>query len=205
MAHGDERGLKIPPRIAPIQVKIIPIAMHKEGVLEKAKELKNNLDEEFRVEVDEREQVTPGYKFNECELKGIPVRIEIGPRDIENGECILVRRDTLEKKTIKLDNLNAEIRNTLEGIQNNMYKMCEDRLKEKTQFAETLEEFEKKINEKQGYIKAMWCGDMACEDKIKELTGAPSRCIPFKQEHLSDNCVCCGKPAKHLVFFGRQY
>ncbi|MCI8393349.1 MAG: proline--tRNA ligase [Clostridia bacterium] len=205
MAHGDERGLKLPPRVAPIQVKIIPIAMHKAGVLEKAEELKEVLKKEFRVEVDSREQVTPGFKFNECELKGIPLRIEIGPRDIENGKCIIVRRDTLEKKEIELVNLESEVRKCLEDIQKNMYDMCKKRLEEKTQVAYTLEEFEKKINDNQGYIKAMWCGNNECEEKIKELTGAHSRCIPFEEEHLSDTCVCCGRQAKHEVYWGRQY
>jgi prolyl-tRNA synthetase len=184
MAHGDERGLKLAPKLAPIQVKIIPIAMHKEGVLEKAEELKERLSKEFRVELDDRKEVTPGFKFNECELKGIPLRIEIGPRDIENGKCIIVRRDTLEKKEIELTNLENEIRETLEEIQKNMYRICENRLREKTVVATTLKEFEDKINEEQRYIKAMWCGDSACEDKIKELTGAHSRCIPFEQENL---------------------
>jgi len=159
MAHGDERGLKLPPRVAPIQVKIIPIAMHKAGVLEKAEELKEVLKKEFRVEVDSREQVTPGFKFNECELKGIPVRIEMGPRDIENGACILVRRDTLEKKTIKLEDLEKELKQTLEDIHNSMFKMCKDRLKEKIEEAKTLEEFEDKINKNQGYIKASFMSD----------------------------------------------
>lgn len=205
MGHGDERGLKIPPKVAPIQVMIIPIAMHKEGVLDKAQEIEDVLKKEFRVEVDIREQFTPGYKFNDCELKGIPVRIEIGPRDIENGECTIVRRDTLEKKIIKICDINKEVKALLEEIQNNMFNICKDRLDKKTQIATTLDEFEKKINQNQGYIKAMWCGDTACEDKIKELTNAHSRCIPFKQEKLGDTCVCCGKPANIMVMWGRQY
>ena len=205
MAHGDERGLKLPPKLAPIQVRIIPIAMHKEGVLEKAEEIKKSLEKDFRIELDAREQVTPGFKFNDCELKGIPVRIEIGPRDIENGECILVRRDTFEKVVVKLEELNVKLKEMLEDIQNNMYNMCKKRLEEKTQIATTMEEFEKKINENQGYIKAMWCGDEECENKIKDLTGAHSRCIPFNQEEISDKCVCCGKHADTMVVWGRQY
>jgi len=205
MAHGDNRGLKLPPRVAPIQVRIIPIAMHKEGVLEKAEELKKKLEKDFRIEVDARDQVSPGFKFNDCELKGIPVRIEIGPRDIENGECILVRRDTLEKTTVKLEELSTKLKEMLEDIQDNMFKICQKRLEEKTQIAINLEEFEEKLNENQGYIKTMWCGNTECEDKIKELTGAHSRCIPFKQEHISNTCVCCGKEAKHMVIWGRQY
>lgn len=205
MAHGDERGLKIPPKIAPIQVKIIPIAMHKEGVIEKAEELRKKLAKSFRVELDDRDQVTPGYKFNECELKGIPVRIEIGPRDIENGECIVVRRDTLEKIVVKLEDLKDELEKTLEEVQKNMFDICKKRLEEKTQVATTLEEFEEKINKEQGYIKAMWCGNSECEDKIKEITGAHSRCIPFEKEHISSKCVCCGKESKYFVIWGRQY
>ena len=205
MAHGDERGLKLPPKVAPIQVIIIPIAAHKEGVIEKAEELKEILKKNYRVEVDTREQVTPGYKFNECELKGIPVRIEIGPRDIENGKCIIVRRDTLEKKEVSISNIEDEIEATLKDVQNNMFTICQKRLEEKTQIAKTLEEFETIINSNQGYIKAMWCGDIGCEDKIKELTGAHSRCIPFEQEHIADTCVCCGKEANKMVVWGRQY
>ncbi len=205
MAHGDNRGLKIPPKVAPIQVRIIPIAMHKEGVLEKVHELKTRLQKDFRVEVDDRDNVTPGFKFNDCELKGIPLRIEMGPRDIENNECILVRRDTIEKITVKLDNINEEVKNILEDIQNNMFNICKQRLQEKTQIAKTMEEFEEKINTNQGYIKAMWCGNVECEDKIKERTNAHSRCIPFEQETLSDTCVCCGKKAKYMVVWGRQY
>ncbi len=205
MAHGDERGLKLPPRVAPIQVRIIPIATHKGGVIEKAEELKKELSKEFRVEVDDREYVTPGYKFNDCELKGIPLRIEIGPRDIENNECILVRRDTLEKSTVKLDKLNETVKEMLEDIQKSMFEVCKKRLEEKTQVAYTLEEFEEKINKNQGYIKTMWCGSEECENKIKELTGAHSRCMPYDQEHLADTCVCCGKKAEHMVVWGRQY
>lgn len=157
MAHGDERGLKLPPRVAPIQVKIIPIAMHKEGVLEKTEELKNILKKDFRVELDSRDKVTPGYKFNECELKGIPVRIEMGPRDIENGKCIIVRRDNFEKREVELKNIKEELNEVLEDIQKNMFEECKKRQIEKTQTAKTLEEFETKINENQGFIKAMWC------------------------------------------------
>ncbi len=205
MAHGDNRGLKLPPKVAPIQVRIIPIAMHKEGVLEKVEEIKKSLENKFRVEIDARDQVSPGYKFNDCELKGIPVRIEMGPRDIENGECILVRRDTLEKITVKLEELSTKLEEMLEEIQNNMYKICQKRLEEKTQIATNMEEFEKKINENQGYIKTMWCGNKECEEKIKEQIGAHSRCIPFEQEHIAETCVCCGKEVKYMVIWGRQY
>ena len=210
MAHGDNRGLKLPPKVAPIQVGIVPIASNKEGVKEKATELADSLreyrkNEPIRVELDLRDQYSPGYKFNYWEMKGVPVRIEIGPRDIENGECIIVRRDTLEKTTVKLDNLNETVINLLEEIQTNMYNMAMEVRNRRTNEAHNMDEFKQKLDENQGYIKAMWCGNAECEDKIKELTGAKSRCIPFEEEHIDDKCVCCGRPSKHLVYWGRQY
>lgn len=205
MAHGDNRGLKLPPRVAPVQVKIVPIAMQKEGVKEKTIQLYETLKNKFRMEIDLRDNVTPGYKFNECEMKGIPVRIEIGPRDIENGECILVRRDTLEKTTIKLENIEEELEKLLEDIQKNMYEICKKRMESKTTIAHTLEEFKANMDKEQGFIKAMWCGNAECEEKIKELTSAKSRCMPFEQEHIGDTCVCCGKKADKMVVWGRQY
>ena len=205
MTHGDNRGLKLPPKVAPIQVVIIPVAQQKEGVVEKATEIANNLKKEFRTEIDVRDNYTPGYKFNYWEMKGVPVRLEIGPRDIENNQCVLVRRDTLEKETVSLDNVNKRISELLEEIQKNMYKMAQENVVNKTTVAKTLDEFEKNINENQGYIKAMWCGSEECEEKIHDLTGAKSRCIPFEQEHISDTCVCCGKPATKMVVWGRQY
>lgn len=205
MAHGDNRGLKLPPKVAPIQVVVVPVAQQKEGVVEKATELTNNLSKEFRTELDARDNYTPGYKFNYWEMKGVPVRLEIGPRDIENNQCVLVRRDTLEKETVSLENVNKRIAELLEEIQKNMFKIAEENTKKKTTVAKTLEEFEKNINENQGYVKTMWCGSSECEEKIHELTGAKSRCIPFNQEHISDTCVCCGKPASKMVVWGRQY
>ena len=205
MAHGDNRGLKLPPRVAPIQVEIIPIAQHKEGVEEKVSEIYERLKAKFRVEKDFRKQVSPGVKFNDCEMRGIPLRLEMGPRDIENGECVLVRRDTSEKIPVKLENLEETIEKLLEDIQNNMFEMCKKRMEEKTTEAHTLEEFEEKINSNQGFIKAMWCGNAECEAKIKELTAAKSRCMPFVQEKIDDKCVCCGKPADKYVIWGRQY
>ena len=205
MAHGDNRGLKLPPKVAPIQVVIVPVMMKKEGVKEKATELYERLNKKFRVEVDLRDNYTPGYKFNDWELRGVPVRIEIGPRDIENNVCVVVRRDTLEKETVSLDELEDKIQDLLEKIQSNMFEQCKKIREERTTTAQDLDEFVKNINENQGYIKTMWCGDVECENKIKELTGAHSRCIPFNQEHLSDKCVCCGKPASTMVVWGRQY
>ena len=205
MAHGDNRGLKIPPKIAPIQIVIVPIAMHKENVKEKSEELYNILNTNYRTYLDTRDQYTPGYKFNDWEMKGVPIRIEIGPRDIENNECIIVRRDTNEKIVTKIDKIVETIKNTLEDIHKNMYNQCKKRLEEKTTTAYNLDEFINKMNENQGFIKAMWCGSEECENKIKELTSAKSRCLPFNQEKISDTCVCCGKKADKLVIWGRQY
>ncbi len=205
MAHGDNRGLKLPPKVAPIQVVIVPVMIKKEGVKEKATELYERLNKKFRVEADLRDNYTPGYKFNDWELRGVPVRIEIGPRDIENNVCVIVRRDTLEKETVNLDELEDKIQELLEKIQANMFEQCKKIRDERTTTAQNLDEFVKNINEKQGYIKTMWCGDVACEDKIKELTGAHSRCIPFIQEKIGTKCVCCGKDATTMVVWGRQY
>ena len=205
MAHGDNRGLKLPPRVAPIQAVIVPVASHKEGVKEKAQELYEKLNNKYRMEIDLRDQYTPGYKFSDWEMRGVPVRIELGPRDIENNVCVVVRRDTGEKQTIELANLEDELQKILEDIQKSMFEACKKNVEEKTTIATTLEEFEKNINENQGYVKTMWCGDVACEEKIKELTGAHSRCMPFNQEHISDTCVVCGKKADKMVVWGRQY
>ena len=205
MAHGDNRGLKLPPKVAPIQVEVIPIAMHKEGVEDAVSKVYERLKDKFRVEADFRKQVSPGVKFNDCEMRGIPIRLEMGPRDIENNECVLVRRDTSEKITTKLDNLEETISKLLDDIQNNMYAICKKRMGDKTKDAHTLEEFEAIINKEQGFIRAMWCGNAECEAKIKELTAAKSRCMPFEQEKIDDKCVCCGKPASKLVIWGRQY
>ena len=205
MAHGDNRGLKLPPYVAPIQIVIIPIAQEKGNVLEEANKIKEKLKEKFRVELDNRDNYTVGYKFNDWEMKGVPVRIEIGPKEIEKGEVIVTRRDTLEKMPIKIDELQTKIEELLEDIHKSMYQACKNRMKEKTSIALNMDEFIKNIDENQGFIKTMWCGSQECEDKIKELTGAPSRCIPFEQEHLSDTCVCCGKKAEKMVVWGRQY
>ena len=205
MAHGDDRGLKLPPRVAPIQAVLVPIAMHKEGVKEKAQEVYEKLQEKYRMELDIRDQYSPGYKFNDWEMRGVPVRIELGPRDIENGKCIVVRRDTNEKIEVNLDELQEKLQTILDDIQQNMYNICKERNINRTSIAKDLNEFEEKINSNQGYIKTMWCGDVECENKIKELTGAHSRCIPFEQENISDTCVCCGKKADKMVVWGRQY
>ena len=205
MAHGDNRGLKLPPSVAPIQVVIVPVAMHKEGVVEKATEIYKELKEKYRVKIDIRDNYSNGYKFNDWEMRGVPVRIEIGPRDIDNGVCVLVRRDTLEKVIVELDKFSEILEKMLEDIQQSMYQECIKRNEQRTSVAINMEEFIQKINKNQGYIKTMWCGDEECENKIKEQTGAHSRCIPFTQEHLSDTCVVCGKKAQKEVIWGRQY
>ena len=205
MAHGDNRGLKLPPYVAPIQVVIVPIAQEKGNVLEEAGKIQEKLKEKFRVELDDRDNYTVGYKFNDWEMKGVPVRIEIGPKEIEHGEVIVTRRDTLEKMPVKIDELPEKMEELLKDIHNSMFNACKKRMEEKTTVALNMEEFEKNINENQGFVKTMWCGSQECEDKIKELTGAPSRCIPFEQEHLADTCVCCGKKADKMVVWGRQY
>ena len=205
MAHGDNRGLKLPPRVAPIQAVLVPIAAHKEGVLEKTSAIYDSLKNKFRMKFDDRDNVSPGFKFNDWEMRGVPVRIEIGPRDLEEGLAVLVRRDTSEKITVKIEDLETEIENLLETIQKDMFNACVERKNNKTTVAYSLEEIEKNLAENQGYVKTMWCGDRACEDKVKEVTGAPSRCMPFEQEHLADTCPICGKKADKMIVWGRQY
>ena len=203
MVHGDNNGLVLPPRIAPTQVVIVPIQQQKEGVLDKAFALRDVLSN-FRVKVDDSDK-SPGWKFSESEMRGIPVRVEIGPRDIENNEAVLVRRDTHEKITVSLDEIEAKVSELLDTIQNDMLERARAHRDSHTYVATTYDEFVKTINEKPGFVKAMWCGDQACEDKIKEDTAATSRCMPFAQENLSDKCVCCGKPTKKMVYWGRAY
>ena len=203
MVHGDNNGLVLPPRIAPTQVVIVPIQQQKEGVLDKAFALRDVLSN-FKVKVDDSDK-SPGWKFSESEMRGIPVRVEIGPRDIENNEAVLVRRDTHEKVTVSLDEIETKVSELLDTIQHDMLERARAHRDSHTYVATTYDEFVKTINEKPGFVKAMWCGDQACEDKIKEDTAATSRCMPFAQETLSDKCVCCGKPAKKMVYWGRAY
>ncbi len=206
MVHGDDNGLVLPPKIAPIQVVIVPIAAHKGGVIEKAKELEAKLKAKgLRVKVDDSDN-SPGWKFAEYEMKGVPVRLEIGPKDIEKDQCVLVRRDNREKVFTPLAELEQTVENTLQAVHDGLYQKALENLKEKTHTALTYEEFLDISKNQGGFIKAMWCGESACEDKIKDETGGvKSRCIPFHEEHLADTCVCCGKPAKHMVYWGKQY
>lgn len=204
MVHGDDSGLVLPPRIAPTQVMIIPIAQKKEGVLEKATELKTKLTGICRVGLDDSEK-SPGWKFSEYEMRGIPVRVEIGPKDIEAGQCVLARRDTGEKITIALDNIETEVAKLLDNIQADMLAKATAHRDSHTYTATTMDELDKIVNETPGFVKAMWCGDEACENKIKEEYSVTSRCMPFEQEHIDDKCVCCGKPAKTMVYWGKAY
>ena len=205
MVHGDNSGLVLPPRIAPIQTCIVPIMQKKEGVLAKCHEIYEDLRASgISVKLDDSDK-SPGWKFAEAEMRGIPVRVEVGPRDIENGKCILVRRDTREKIEADLENLGETITELLNTIQKDMFNRALAHREEHTYTAKDYNEFKETIESKQGFIKAMWCCDQACEDKIKEETGATSRCMPFAQEEISDVCVCCGKPAKKMVVWGRAY
>lgn len=203
MVHGDDNGLVLPPKIAPVQVIIIPVQQQKEGVLDKAYELKERLSG-FRVKVDDTDK-SPGWKFSECEMRGIPLRVEIGPKDMANNQAVLVRRDSHEKTVVSLDELENQVSSMLDTIQSDMLKRAKEHQKAHTYSAVSWEEFVEVINSKPGFVKAMWCGSRECEEKIKEETGATSRCMPFEQEHLADTCICCKKPAKKMVYWGRAY
>ncbi|MDO4397021.1 MAG: proline--tRNA ligase [Oscillospiraceae bacterium] len=205
MSHGDNNGLVLPPKVAPIQVIILPIAQHKEGVLDKAFELRDRLSKSFRVRVDSSEQ-SAGWKFAEYEMKGVPLRLEIGPKDIEKNQCVLVRRDNREKIFVSLDELECTIEKALNDYGKAIYDKALTNLKNRTYACTSLDEIKEKLAScGDGFVKAMWCGEEECEDKVKELTGVGSRCIPFEQEQLSDKCVCCGKPAKYMVYWGKAY
>ncbi|KLT19732.1 proline--tRNA ligase [Neobacillus vireti] len=204
MVHGDDRGLVIPPKAAPTQVMIVPIAQHKEGVLDFAYDLKKSLSAVARVDIDASDK-KPGWKFNEYEMKGIPVRLEVGPKDIENKQVVLVRRDTLEKVIVPLAELETKLVELLDDIQSNLYNKALNHREDRTSVALTLPELQESLEAKPGFIKAMWCGELDCEEKIKEEAGATSRCIPFEQEQLSDSCVCCGKEAKQMVYWAKAY
>lgn len=203
MVHGDNSGLVLPPRIAPTQVMVIPIAQHKEGVLDKAYEVSSKLGN-FRVKVDDSDK-SPGWKFSEQEMRGIPVRIELGPKDIEANQCVVVRRDTREKIVVSLDEVDTKVAQILDMMQVEMLERARVHRDEHTYEAKTMDEFMDIAANKPGFIKAMWCNDVACENSIKEKAGCTSRCMPFAQERLTETCVCCGKPAKSLVYWGKAY
>ncbi|MDO4733753.1 MAG: proline--tRNA ligase [Lachnospiraceae bacterium] len=205
MVHGDDSGLVLPPRIAPTQVMVIPVAQHKEGVLEKADEIYKAIEKAgIRVGIDETDK-SPGWKFSEQEIQGIPLRVEIGPKDIEAGQAVIVRRDTREKYFVSIENITDRLSQILNIMQHDMLERAREHLNAHTFVAKTYDEFKDIIENKPGFVKAMWCGDEACELKIKEDTTATSRCIPFEQETLAETCVCCGKPAKSMVYWGKAY
>ena len=203
MVHGDDSGLVLPPKLAPTQVMIIPVMQKKEGVLEKVAWLKDVLSN-YRVKVDDSDK-SPGWKFSECEMRGIPVRVEIGPKDIEAGCAVIVRRDTREKIQVSLDEINEKVGQVLENMQREMLERARAHRDAHTSVAVTYEEFKEAVANKPGFIKAMWCEDEACEIKIKEETTATARCMPFAQEQLSKQCVCCSRPAKKMVYWGKAY
>ncbi len=203
MVHGDNSGLVLPPMVAPTQIMIIPIQQKKEGVLEKAAEVKEKLGA-FRVKVDDSDK-SPGWKFSEQEMRGIPLRIEIGPKDIAANQAVIVRRDTREKTIVSLDEIDKRAGEILSAMQKEMLERARAHRDAHTYEAHNTEEFADIVANKPGFVKAMWCGERACEDEIKEKTGATSRCMPFEQKHIADTCVCCGKPARAMVYWGKAY
>ncbi|MBR5512386.1 MAG: proline--tRNA ligase [Ruminococcus sp.] len=206
MTHGDDSGLVLPPAIAPVQAVIIPIAQHKEGVLDKANELKDRLAAAgVRVKLDDSEN-SPGWKFAEYEMKGVPVRVEIGPRDIEEGNCIIASRWNGEKVTVSIDELEAAVAQKLDEAREGMFNKALENREKKTYSCATMDEIIAALEKNgDGFVKALWCGEEACEDEVKEKTGVGSRCIPLMQERIAGTCVCCGKPAKHMVYWGKAY
>lgn len=206
MVHGDDSGLVLPPRIAPTEVALIPIAQHKEGVLDKARELRDIITEQFSVIMDDSDKM-PGWKFSEYEMRGVPLRIELGPRDIENNQCVAVRRDTNEKIVLSLDNINEDIAKLLDTIQLNLYESAKKLLESRIYEVRDYNSFKETVATKEGFISAPWCGDRACEDKIKDDTTATARCLPFGNSEAPEDstCVCCGEHAKHNVYWGKAY
>lgn len=205
MTHGDDNGLVLPPAVAPIQVMVIPIAMHKEGVLEKANEVCDRLKKICRAKIDASEN-SPGWKFAEYEMKGVPIRVEIGPKDIENNQCVIVTRHNREKTFVSLDELETVIPQKLQEVRDGLYEAALENRERRTYACKTLDEITEALEKNgDGFIKAMCCGSEECESKVKELTGVGSRCIPLDQEQISDTCICCGKPAKHMLYWGKAY
>ena len=204
MVHGDDSGLVLPPKIAPIQVAIVPVAQHKPGVLEKAAELRDRLADKYRVKLDDSDN-SPGWKFAEYEMKGVPLRLEIGPRDIEANQCVLVRRDNREKTVVSLDDLETKIPELLQAVRDGLYQKALANRERRTFTATTFEEMKRLANEESGFIETMWCGDEACENRVKEEAGLTSRCMPDEQKHIADVCPICGRPAKKSIIWGKAY
>lgn len=204
MTHGDNDGLVLPPAIAPIQAVVIPVAAHKAGVTEKATEVYERIKKTARAKIDLSEN-SPGWKFAEYEMKGVPLRVEIGPKDIEKNQCVIVRRDNRQKYFVSLDDVEQEIERLLKAMRDDMFETARARRDRMTYVARNLDEMVRIADEKPGFIKAMWCGDRACEDALKEKAGVTSRCIPFEQEPIGDTCVCCGKKADKMLYWGKAY
>lgn len=205
MTHGDDSGLILPPAVAPKQVMVIPVAQHKEGVIEKATEVYDRLRKKFRTGIDVSEQ-SPGWKFAEYEMKGVPIRLELGPKDIEKNQCVLVRRDTAEKMFVSLDGIEETIEKLLQSISEDMFNKALERRESMTYTVSTLDEMKETADTKPGFIKALWCMDRECEDKLKEVAGVTSRCMPLDmQDNIEGKCVCCGRPAKRMVYWGKAY
>ena len=205
MVHGDDSGLVLPPRIAPVQAMVIPIQQYKDGVMDAAKSVCERLGKVCRAKLDDSDK-SPGWKFSEQEMRGIPVRIELGPKDIEAGKCVVVRRDTREKIEVALEDLEQKIPEILETIQKEMFERAKAHRDAHIWDAHNYEELKDIAANKPGFIRGMWCEDQACEDKIKEELAVTSRCIPFHdQEQISGTCVCCGRPAHKLVYWGKAY
>ena len=204
MVHGDDRGLVLPPRVAPIQAVVLPIAAHKPGVAEKAQEVANALKAAgLRVFLDDRDTYSAGWKFNEWEMKGVPARVEVGPRDIENGVVTVCRRDTLEKVQLPIDSVGERVAALMDEIHDGLFQKALAFRDSHIQDVTNMEELGEAVQH--GFARAMWCGDRACEDRIKELTAASSRNMPFDQTPIGDTCVCCGKKADKLIYFARAY
>ena len=204
MTHGDDNGLVMPPAVAPVQVVVIPVAAHKPGVKEKAQEVCDSLKQYVRAKIDLTDN-TPGWKFAEYEMRGVPVRLELGPKDIEKGQCVLVRRDTREKLFVALEELPRVIPELLQSIHDNLYARALENRENRTWDVHSMDEFKAIAAEKTGFYRSMWCGDRECEEKLKTDVGVTSRCMPFEQEHIGDVCPVCGKPAKTMVIWGKAY
>ena len=205
MTHGDNNGLVLPPRIAPVQVVVVPVAQHKEGVIEKATALYEAIKAAgIRCKIDTSDN-SLGWKCAQYEMKGVPLRVELGPKDIENGVCMAVRRDSGEKISVKLEELTARVPELLDAVQQGLYDRARLNLEQHIFEAHSIEEAKKLQEEHGGFIKTMWCGDLECEMAMKEQAGMSSRCLPFEQEQLDEVCACCGKPAKKMIYWGVAY
>ena len=205
MTHGDNNGLVLPPKVAPVQAVILPIAQHKPGVLEGAAQLRDRLAAAgFRVKMDDSDN-SMGWKCAEYEMKGVPLRVECGPRDLENGQCVLVRRTDREKIVVKFEDLETAVAEQLEAVHQGMYERAKKNLEDHIFEAHSVEEAKELQEKNGGYIKTMWCGELECELKMKEVAGMSSRCMPFAQEKLDEVCPCCGKPAQKMVYWGVAY